>query len=492
MKLKNFLEVPTRSSTIIIIQIRKLGYTISIKEIMKNLLTLTLLSLALTVTCMSCAKESTRPQVADDVTAITSPTPDTPATEASIVYGRTVDLGTGSGVLNISGKTLALKCNDLLKIKSGTYTGINITDILSADGCPITIKNDGLVEVVGDFNQMTLKNISNVIISGDGTSTIAKGFVFRDNKYRAIQMEGTINKLTIQNMSFKNVADYVISFQSKILYTGAASSYSKGLKFLNISCNNTGQFLNTYGLISNGIISGLIRDIEIAYLDFRNSANVGSVVLMGLAEDYNFHNNRIDNVNTTNNNHNGIFSVSGNGSFHDNYISNHQGNAIRAWGASVGTTPKNILIYNNIVVNSRKYSGFEVQGFDAFISAGKSTYTNAIVFNNTCGNLNTSNDWQGNVVDVYSLKGGKCDVYNNLAFNLPAGSTIAGQESDLAPNVHNNLYYTTSSNAGIVDQKEFRLASSSPAKSAGSVTPFTIKDYYGAMRSAKPSAGAVE
>lgn len=424
-----------------------------------------------------------KPGAGDTAITVTPPT----------IFKRTLNLGTGSGNLTIDGTTLALQCNDLIKIKGGSYTNIDIKNILSADGCPITIKNDGLVEVAGDFNQMSLTNIKNVTISGDGTTGIAKGFVFRDNKYRAIQAYGSLDKFTLQFTAFRNIGDTDFSFQYKAVYNGSDASYSKGLKLLNISCDNTSTFFSTSGSVENGVVTGLIKGLEIANLDFENSPGVGVVVYTGNIEDYDIHNNRINNINTTNNNHNGIFSMSGNGRFHDNYVSNHQGNAIRAWGFSVGTTPKNIYIYNNIVVNSRKYSGFEVQAFATSITPGISTFTNAVVFNNTCGNLNTSDDWQGNVVDVYSLQGGKCDVYNNLGYNFQTGSVIAGQENDLIPNAFSNLYYKSASDAGLVDQTSFKLTSNSPAKNKGTKAPFVITDYYGSMRNiTNPSVGAVE
>jgi len=424
--------------------------------------------------------------------SVTTTVKDTTATTTSTVYKRTVNLGTGSGVLTIDGKTLAVQCNDLIKIKGGTYTGINIKNILSADGCPITIKNDGLVEVVGDHNEMSLTDLKNVTISGDGTASIAKGFVFRDNNYRGIEGWGALNNLTIQNISFKNVLDMCISYQYNNLYDGTAANYVQNLKFLNISCNATGQFLGTGGYIDNGNVYGLFKNVEIANLDYQNSPTVGILCYMGNAENFNIHNNRINNINTLNNNHNGIFMISGNGSFHHNYVSNHQGNAIRAWGHSVGTTPKNIYIYDNIVVNSRKYSGFEVQAFANRMIAGKTTYTNAVVFNNTCGNLNLSADWIGAVVDVYSLQGGKVDVYNNLAYNFKANANISNEQQDLVPNTFNNLKYDTYAQAGIVNETTFKLTSTSPAKGAGVATPFIITDYYGSLRAAKPSIGAVE
>lgn len=453
------------------------------------LLTLSMWSLLLFSSCKK------NPIEGGPTIPIVSPgSPDTTKnTPSPIIYKRTVMVGTGSGTVSIDGSTMDLKCDDLIKIKGGTYTNINIKNILSADGCPITIKNDGLVDITGDFSEMSLTNLKNVIISGDGTAGISKGFSFHDNSYRAVQIWGSLDKFTLQYISFRNIRDMNISFPYNKVYDGSDASFSKDLKFLHISCDNTSLLLGTGGLIENGVIQGLIKNIEIADIDFQNSPDVGTVVYMGNVENYDIHNNKINNINTNNNNHNGIFQLAGNGKFYNNYISNHQGNAIRAWGHTVGSTPKYIYIYNNIVINSRKYSGFEVQAFDRNIVPGKSTYTNAVVFNNTCGNLNTSNDWQGNVVDVYSLKGGKCDVYNNLAYNFQDSGTIAGQESDLIPTAYNNLYFKTSKSAGLVDETSLRLSSNSPAKNAGIATPFLISDYYGLPRNAvKPSIGAVE
>jgi hypothetical protein len=456
-------------------------------------------ALLITTTCLVFIFSSCKKGELVDVTekpTITVPVTDTVATEVVVPvtgYKRTIEVGTGSGALVIDGKTLITQCNDLIKIKGGTYTNISVKDIISADGCPITIKNDGLVKITGNYNSMGLTNLKNVIISGDGTSGIAQGFAFSDNSYRAVQILGTLDKFTMQYMSFKNIGDQDITYNNTTVYDGSEASYSKDLHFLNMVCDNTASFLSVGGYVENGVVYGLVKNIEVANLDFQNAPGVGTVVYMGNAEGYNIHHNKINNINTTNNNHNGIFSISGNGSFHNNYVSNHQGNAIRAWGHTVGSTPKNIYIYNNIVVNSRKYSGFEVQAYASRIMAGKTTYTNAIVFNNTCGNLNLSKDWQAGVLDVYSLQGGKVDAFNNLGYNFTADSHIIAQWAELIPNSFSNLYYASYGAAKLVDEKNFRLASSAPEKNAGKPTPFVITDYYGNVRSASaPTIGAVE
>lgn len=458
---------------------------------MKCLTLLTPLALLTILIFSSCKKVQPLEIPVEEVNITTPPTTTTPS-EVPKVYNRIIEIGTGSGSLVLDGKKFILQCNDLIKIKGGKYKSIDIKNIISDDGCPITIKNEGQVELSGDFNQLTLENLKNVIISGDGSPSITKGFLFKDNKFRAVQAFGTLDKFTLQHIQFENIGDADFSFQYQTLYNGTEESYSKDLKFLNISCNNTGQFIGTSGHTIDGVITGLIRNIEIAYLDFQNSPSVGSVVYLGNVENYNVHNNRVNNVNTNLNNHNGIFSLIGNGSFYNNHISNHQGNSLRAWPHSIGTIPKDVYIYNNIVVNSRKYSAFEVQSFDATISAGKSTYANAIIFNNTIGNLNTSRDWQGNVVDIYNLKGGKCEVYNNVAFNMQDDYGIAGLINQQITKVFNNRYYNTSEQAGIIDEVSFKLNSNSALKKAGASTAFLIKDFYGEPRNSTPSIGAVE
>ena len=404
-------------------------------------------------------------------------------------FSRTYQLGTGSGNLSINGNTLTIDGNVLIKVKGGTYQSITISNINGIKGT-VTIQNDGLVKLTS--GQMRLTNLNNVIITGNGTSGLSKGFQFSDNSYRSVEVDGVLNNFTFQYASFKNIRDNAITYKYDAAYNGSETSYSKNVKFLNIDCDNTGQFLSGAGSVEKGAIEGYIKNLEIAYLNFKNSADVGTIVWLGNVEDYNIHHNTVNNINTTNNNHNGIFLLNGNGKFHHNKVSNHQGNAIRAFCFTVGTTPKQVLIYNNIVFNSRKYSAFEVQAFEENIVSGKTTYVNAEVFNNTCGSLNLSNDWQGNLVDVYSLIGGKCKVYNNLAYNLPAPYVIAGQVSSLIPNAYNNLYFKTWSEAGILDEVNFRLSSNSPAKGKGVATPLLTDDFYGNARSTTPTVGAVE
>jgi len=106
--------------------------------------------------------------------------------------------------------------------------------------------------------------------------------------------------------------------------------------------------------------------------------------------------------------------------------------------------------------------------------------------------MNTSRDWDGAVVDIYSLKGGKCEVFNNLAFDFPKADVIWTIQNDTAPTGSNNLYFNSSTDAGLADVTQFKLTQASKAKHAGRSTTLTTKDIYGNQRANPPSVGAVE
>ncbi|WP_219224829.1 hypothetical protein [Pedobacter antarcticus] len=451
-----------------------------------------LLLVLLNITLYSCKKDT----VAQENKPVeVSPPADTTQNPAKPGKFKIIDVGTGSGNLIIDGSKLPLQCNDHIRIATGSYENITIKNIESATGCAIVVTNSGLVQLNGNFKMMTLTNLKGVNISGDGDPKLKYGFQFKNNSFRSIYLNRPYNRTTIQHVSFENIKDYVITSLDKTPYDGTEKTVSRELKFLNIKCENTASFLQFSGTVENGDITGQVIDLEIANLDFSNSDEAGTLVWVGNVDGYNVHHNRVNNVNAKSNKHSGMFHMSGNGSFHDNYISNHQGNAIRAWTFSLGSTPKETLIYNNIVINSRKYSAFEVQSFENFMNS-KVTYSNAKVFNNTCGNINMEKDWIGGVVDVYNLQGGTCKVFNNLGFNFPAPSgydIITNLMSSTKTETYSNLYFPDQNSVGFADNNKFTLKDNSTAKNKGTSVIGVNTDYYGSVRNiSKPSIGAVE
>jgi hypothetical protein len=409
----------------------------------------------------SCKKDGFRrrpqnnetPTTASPVT--TAPVPVTaPASSYAVPADASiVDLGTGSGYLVIDGSTLNITSNTFIRIKGGNYKGITIKNIPANTAKPVYIKNVGQVNI---SETMSIDNVSNVIIDGDYTSGLTYGFQFADISYRAITLNGKMSGVVLKSMSFSNVRDYCISGTPNngngFRYTGTAETRTDGFKILNCLFDNAGS-IQFGGNISKdtGEDTGFYKDVEIAYNTFQNSPYVGTVCTFTNVQDYNIHHNEVNNINKNSDIHNGVFYMQGNGIFHDNKLTNYQGNAIRMWLFSRGSTPAVNQIYNNVCYNTRKYSGFELQGFDRYIIPGKTTYANAKVYNNTVGQMNTNKDWEGQLLDLYNT-GGTLEYYNNLGYAL---NTTKGAVSNMINNMSdtkitvetNNKYYPLSQNA---------------------------------------------
>jgi hypothetical protein len=107
-----------------------------------------------------------------------------------------------------------------------------------------------------------------------------------------------------------------------------------------LTFENTGTGFSAGGGFDSGGIRNLLRNFKFLNCTIRNSQGIGNIVYSGAMDNYEIAYNTIDQinhnfpVNAPNGIHNGIFMIMGNGSFHDNLIKNHQGNAIRAWGMS--------------------------------------------------------------------------------------------------------------------------------------------------------------
>lgn len=441
--------------------------------------------------------ESLLPSSQDSVDAEKPSPPDEDDIPPSNPVGPVVHMGEGNNEdMVIDGEKTHFDCHTTVYIKGGNYRSITIKNVQQAAGCPVTFTNDGLIILKNA--EMRISNASHITVTGDVANGDSKGFSFLDNSYRALVLSDRIHHVTLSNMSFSNVRDYVISYNNQTIYKGTDETATKDLRIRKMDCEKSGPFINFSGSKNGSTVNGMYRGLEIAYINYRDSPSVGIVVYVPNAESFNIHHNTFNNVNTKNDNHNAMFQIHGNGEFHNNYISNFQGNSLRARPFSFGNTAKELLIYNNIVVNSRKYSAFEVQTFAEDLIGRGNTYANIKVFNNTCGNLNLSSDWYGVVLDAYTVSGAKCEVFNNLAFHFPAPhpksmivSYMGLNDNDLIE--HDNYYYRTANEAGITDENSLKLSATSPAKNNGLKVATLTLDYYGALRNTnKPSVGAVE
>lgn len=337
----------------------------------------------------------------------------------AIIY----NVGTGSGDLVIDGSKIDCDKNALIKIKGGNYTTVSLKNLISGQDTRIFVKNDGQVSI---SKGMYTENLRNVTISGANANGLETGIKFENIPYRAITLKNRIQGITLRNLSFKNVSDYVIAGDKNnginMEYDGNPQTRNENFKILGCLFENATQitFDGEVNIDSQRDV-GFFKNVEVAYNTFINTPNAKSVCSFGNVQDYDIHHNTINNVNSANNNHNGIFHMQGNGNFHHNKLTNYQGNAIRMWLYSRGSKASTNEIYNNICYKTRKYGGFELQAFKKHLFQGKTTFANARVYNNTVGEMNTSKDWEGQILDLYNI-GGTLEYYNNLGFDLIAVS----------------------------------------------------------------------
>lgn len=420
-----------------------------------------ILLLSLSISLVSCKKntaiaETPTPEEKPIVPIPTPPQPSVP--DNAVVYM----VGTGSGSLVIDGSTLNLADNSIIKISGGTYKSIAVRNINGKPGKTVFVKNEGQVIITESMNT---ENLNNVTISGDNVAGMPYGIKFEDIKYMALTMGGKMSGVTLKSLSFKNVSNYVIAGQSsngsELNYDQTSATRTESFKILNCLFENVGSIVFG-GKINKttGQDNGLFKDVEIAYNIFRDSPGVGSVALFTNVQDYDIHHNVVTDINQGTNNHNGVFSMIGNGKFHDNKLSNYQGNAIRMWLFSRGANPVTCEIYNNVCYNTRKYSGFELQGFDEFIFPGRTSFANAKVYNNTVGKMNTSKDWEGQLLDLYNYNGGSLEYYNNLGFDLNTNgyfgmTNMINNNSDVKFVVERNNKYVQQQDGAVSDVIHF-------------------------------------
>ncbi len=347
-------------------------------------------------------------------------------------------VGTGSGPLILDGLT-----DKKLTIKPGVYTYFEFKNFKN-----VTIDGAHNVKVVG--GAVNLSNMSGVILTN---------FDVLNSQYRAFDIYGVAKDLILSNLNISNIADVCMVFHANEIYNGQSSSYSQNIQLLNIVADNVSTFFAGTGSVTDNGFTGLIRNFKMSNCTIKNSPRLADGVFLGCAEDYEFSNNKIDNVNSMQGNHNGIFHVVGNGKVFNNTCTNHQGNMIRAWMCSI-TKPGTVEIYNNVVWNSTRYGAFELQ-VPPFLKAlrGFNPGATAKVYNNTVGQLNTGlpKYFEGRLLDLYDIYT-SVEVYNNLLFNDRDEMILNNMSSAGLTTViknSNNVYKANASDA-VSDLTNFR------------------------------------
>jgi hypothetical protein len=240
-----------------------------------------------------------------------------------------------------------------------------------------------------------------------------------------ISLQGKIKGLVIKNFKTESCKQYQVSVEgwNNVYFNpDDPDTYIEDLQLINIHSNHAGDhayLFNAPGGFDKNGLRGVIRGFVMKNCSFRNSPSGSTVCYLGSGENYLIQGNVVDNINTDNNNHNGVFWLCGNGSFISNKLTNSQGQMARFWLYS-HTGKQKVIVHDNIDYNVIKYSAFELQANNDLLGCSSFAPADAIVYNNTAISLGTRVTppiIDAQMVDLYPT-GGALYYYNNLGGNL--------------------------------------------------------------------------
>lgn len=411
-----------------------------------------------------------------------------PASAQKKVY-----IGSGSGELNYPNAqaTLNLQDGDTLVIRAGVYQGITLNNITAGAGKKIYVINQGQVEITNSWVGFNVSDLTNVDIMGNGTPGITYGFYIHDLLIRGMDILGRLSGVSFSYFRMENMNDYgVYMLDNALIYDGTNNSLFYDIKFLHFKMYNIVQTPFQFGdwsLVKDLGAVGMMRKIEVAYCDVEKILNA-DIIHLNRAVQVNVHHNRIVHTGLNDTRHAGIIYLRGDGDIHHNYISDHWGNGVRAEGFSLDA-PGTVNIYNNVVVNSRKYSGVEANSYDNDVNGSVYTrYCNYKIYNNTFGNLSAA-DWQAAMVDTYNAYGGTIEIKNNIGFNIQKDlaydatrNYVYSRFNVTLPDTANNLYSTSYVPLGLINDSSCLLNVNSPAIDKGTNFSWMTDDIDGVAR----------
>jgi hypothetical protein len=435
-----------------------------------------------------------------------------PARVCLTTTGTVHDMGDGVGGLHVDGQEV--RAGDIIRLRPGNYRSFLISNLRGSPEKRIHIVPAGPVIIDGGGGNGVLLtaastpgNLNHVTIDGRiDPSSLVRSLSFKNSGYRGIDISGDLAPqfFEISWCDFRDINDHTMIWSGSIAYNGASSAFN-GFSFTHNVLTSCGS-ISLGGALTRSINRGLVKDAWFAHNTFQDRPALGSALILAHSDNYNIHGNIVDRVNTdptpgsVANNHNGIFLLRGWGRFHGNRVTNHQGNAVRAWTYALGAARPILGIYNNIVCQSRRYSAFEIQEFAENLVDGVSVAPDAQVHSNTGINLNTHTPtvYTGVILDLYNFSGAT-EVFNNVLANgrSQAGVGVEGVCSVQGSgghrlHAHHNRVFETHLQAGIASLTDFKLLPDSPLRADGVPAPELKTDIFGRARPEVPSVGAVE
>ena len=420
------------------------------------------------------------------------------------VNAKTKLLGNGSGSVSQTSMT-GLNAGDTIAIMPGTYSGGgNFSDLHDIT----IINNGGVVNFTGTviWGGNTMHNIK---WTGVGYSGAFFGFVF--NTSTAFYGEAYHTDSTrFDHLDFENASSAAFDFGDQnfgITFNGNSATYKMHcMTFSDIKVYYSSLFIITGYNDPTGTLNNLCDSIDMHNIIIQNLQGAGQQV-RGNMTHFNMYNWNItySGINSQIGDQ-GILYLVGNGSIHNNYMHGGRGYLARIVAFSMKPLQDSVLFYDNIILSTTHYGGFDIRCDSTDIPWSTSTFLNPIknvyVINNTIGNK-----WnQGFVVPVvvqYQMHNNNI-LYckNNLSFaadpnvsGLPdAGIIVDYNVGNGKIDTSNNKYYSA---AEILSYLQDTLATCRPKASSvlnggGLPYKFLLTDFYGKLRPNPPAIGAVE
>jgi hypothetical protein len=423
----------------------------------------------------------------------------------STVHAKKVVIGSGSGSVSQTSMT-GLSAGDTIAITPGTYAGggefSNLHDLT-------IINNGGVVTFTGSviWGGSTMHNMK---WTGVGYAGAFYGFVF--NTSRAIYAQASHTDSTrFDHLDFQNASTAAFDFGDSnygVTYNGSSATFKMHcMTFSDINVFNSSFFIITGYNDPAAANNNICDSVDMHNIIIKDLQGAGQQV-RGSITHFNVYNWNITYSGTNNlTGDQGIIYVSGNGSIHHNYMHGGRGYLARIVGFSIKPLQDSVLFYNNIILSTTHYGGFDIRCDNADVPFQTSAYFNPIknvyALNNTVGNK-----WnQGFVVPVvvqYQMQNNNIlFCKNNLSFaadpnisNLPDEGILVDYNMATGNKVDtsNNRYFSA---AAILSYLQDTLATCRPKATSslnGGGLPFNflLTDFYNKIRPASPSIGAVE
>jgi len=425
--------------------------------------------------------------------------------------------GTGRGSVSVTSMK-GIKPGDTIGIRAGTYPGGGQFSGLNN----VTIINyAGVVTFTApvDFGAQGIA-MSNITWSGTGSNGNEYGFVFDATGSYGIGLVGyTTNggfiftaqhytQIRFNHIWFKNIGGNAFDLSANLpIYDGSIASL--GIYKATFSYCRTDNTVEFYQGPYKAPNFGFADSIDISNNVFNQTSGNGLTVNSEMT-NFNIHHNQIlySGYNAQPNDI-GVFSLTGYGQIHHNYMKGGRGWLARISGCSFKPSVNTFFGYNNIKLGTTTYGMFDLRTDTTWFAATSNFFQhcNFEVANNTFGNL-TANDGNGKgtgnryntpVALFYTMNGGATAlVKNNLGFNSIPGNAGGYVCVSFAPeffstiDTSNNKYYTASAILDVLSDTNANCAVKPGAdiKGIGAGFPYSITDNTGKIRTDPPVISA--